>query len=198
MILQDTYVPFFATATEKLEAVAEADGNTSPDEPEPIAKKGQETKDKDVQDATAETSPSESETATASRLEGGEKPKAASESIAPAGNTVEGPDASTVEPMSQEESLGGIDVLKEGVKEPMSQEEAASMLECEPMSQSAVEHLEQGAKKPMSQEETASEFEGEPMSQSTPEHLEEAEALTPAETASAPGEDDVLGRKRSA
>lgn len=171
--MQDTYVPFFATASEKLEAGAEADGDASAPggEPEPEAKEGEETKDAEAKEAAAETSPPASETAGATpTLEGDEKPEA-SESIPPAGETAEGPDATTAEPMSQEESLGGLDGL-----------------------------VEEGAKEPMSQEEAAVGSEAEPMSQSGPEHLEDAKAVTSAETskAHAEDEDDVLGRKRSA
>lgn len=171
--MQDTYVPFFATASDKLEAVAKADGDESEPgaKPESDAKEGEETKDKDAKEAAAETSPPASEAAGATPpLEGVEKPKA-SESVAPAGETAEEPDASTAEPMSQEESLGGLDgLVEEDAKEPMSQEEAAVGLEAEPMSKSGAEHLE------------------------------EAEAVASAETSKVPAEveDDVLGRKRSA
>lgn len=178
--MQDTFIPFIATASEKLEAVAEVDGEepaegSSPDEPgakpEPKTKESQETKD-DAEEAAAETSSPESESASAAQTLRGDEKSKAPESVAPAGGAVEGPDASTVEPMSQE-SLGGLDgLVVEGAKHPMS----------------------------MSQEEESSGGieQGEPMSKSGPEHLEEPEAATPAETAHVPAEDDVLGRKRSA
>lgn len=172
--LQDTFVPFLAVASDKLEAVAEADGDVSPEEPgakpESKAKEGQEAEDKDAQEGAAETSPPASKTAGATpALEGDDEKPKASEPTAPAGENVEEPGASTVEPMSQEESLGGLDGL-----------------------------VDEGAKEPMSQEEAAGGLEGEPMSQSAPELLEDAKATTPAEEAQRSAEDDVLGRKRSA
>eukprot|EP00903_Cladosiphon_okamuranus_P017095 g15751.t1 len=176
---KDTHTPFFATASEKLEAVAEADVDASPAEPgakpESETNEDKEAKCQDTQEPATEPSPPASETADATPvLDGNEKPNA-SQSVAPAEETAEAQRACAagVEPMSQEESLVGLDGL-----------------------------VEDGARghEPISQEETPGEFEAEPMSQSGPEHLEEAEVVASAETtADVPvsAEDDVLDRKRS-
>eukprot|EP00752_Nemacystus_decipiens_P012164 g10783.t1 len=166
---KDTHVPFFATASEKLKAVGNADGDAAESTAmtESEAKEGEETNEKGAKEATTDTSSPASETAGATPTpEGDEKPKT-SKSGALA-ETAEGPAASTAEPMSQEESLGGLDGL-----------------------------VEEDSQEPMSQDTVR--FEAEPMSQSGPEHLEGAEVVASAETAKAPEvEDDVLGRKRLA
>ncbi len=156
--LQDTYVPFIAAASEKLEAVPEADGEAS-DEPgaKPDSKtEGDEEKEgeKETKDDGAKSTPEIETTET----------------------TGEGKEASTVEPMSQEENLGGLDEIVEGgAAEPMSQEEALSGLEGEPMSQSAPE-----------------------LSEEVPAEEERQENPSAGTVSNVPAEDDVVGRKRSA
>jgi len=126
---QDTYVPFITAASKKLEAVPEADGEASPDEPG--AKPDLKTEEEGEEAGEDETKGD------------GTKPTTESETIQPAG---EGQETSTVEPMSQEENLGGLDEILEGsVAEPMSQEGALSELEGEPMSQSAGEERQENS-----------------------------------------------------
>lgn len=130
--LQDTYVPFIAAASEKLEAVPEADSEASPDEAGATA----DSKTEEVVEEVVEEEGEKEET-----KDDGAKPTPESETTEP---TAEGQETSTVEPMSQEENLGRLDEIVEGgAAEPMSQEEALSGLKGEPMSQSAPEHSEE-------------------------------------------------------
>lgn len=212
--LQDTYVPFFAKASEKLKAV-EAGGETSPGKAEDKEKPQCSTEGEKGDDAPktdAKHSPSAS--APASAMPEDEKPQAL-KCDAPAGATSEVQDADTaVRPMSQEEeACGALDGPNEGgAKEPTSQATDVDGLDdaldptegSEPMSQSGPEEL-------MSQEtvvgglgEAVDPAEGgEPMSQSGPEESEKFvagkahEQTSSSETADAP-EDSMPGRKRSA
>lgn len=193
--LQDTYVPFFAKASEKLKAMQETDGEMSPDKAEDKEKPQDSTegekKGDDVPKADAEHSPP-STSAPASATPECDKPHAP-KCDAPAGATSEVQDVDTaVKPMSQEELCGALD-------DALDPTEGG-----EPMSQSGPEEL-------MSQETIVGGLGealdltegGEPMSQSGPKESEEMVAgkahdqASSSETADAP-EDSVPGRKRSA
>ena len=126
-------MPFIATASEKLEAVPEADGEASSDEPgsqpESKTEKGQEEEEIEKEGEKEETK------------DDGTKTTPEGESSE---STGEGQETSPAEPMSQEENLGALDETREGgAEEPMSQEETPGGLDSEPMSQSAPEHSEE-------------------------------------------------------
>lgn len=154
--MQDTYVPFLAKASEKLETVENADREASPDKAQDEERpecntEGAKTKSDGAVTAAAK-SPSAGK-AVGDTPEVGEKPRALS-CDAPAGATSEAQDANTVEPMSQEETCGALEGSNGGgAEEPMSQETAMGGLGetldhtegGEPVSQS-------GPEEPISQE----------------------------------------------
>lgn len=209
--LQDTFDPFFAKASEKLEAVQEADDEASPEnvgdkEKVECSTGGDRTEGDDASKAAAAKAAAEHsspESEAVSDTPEGEKLQAP-KCDASTGETSEAQEADTVEPMSQEGTCGVLDGSNRGgAKEQMSQESAVRGLDetldptegGEPMSQS-------GPEEPMSQETVVDGLD-EPISQLGPEQSEEIlmgkaqEQVSSPETASAP-EGGVPGRKRAA
>lgn len=191
---QDTYKPFMAKASEKLQVVKE-DAEGSPDESD--ASKASSTSEPKPEDegapnsASGEVSPSTGGAAVPTSEEK-QKPEEP-ECTKPPGPSLEEGDAA-VEPMSQEDNFGELDgSVAGGTEEPMSQDVGG-------LGEDVT--VEEGTEEPMSQEQTVGGLGedvtpahgGEPMPQAVSEGPGED---TPSETVQ-DGERQVPDRKRPA
>ncbi|CAM9203822.1 unnamed protein product [Ectocarpus sp. 12 AP-2014] len=196
---KDTYNPFMKKASEKL-AVVKEDSGGSPDDPNaPKASSTSEPKTADEgapNTASGEVSPSAGGAA-APTLEEKQKPEEPECTKPPAGPTSEEGDAA-VEPMSisQEENFGTLDgSVEKGTEEPMSQEQTLGGLGEDVT-------IEEGTEEPISQEQTVGGLGedvtpahgGDPMPQAVSEGPGED---TPSKTVQ-DGERQVPDRKRPA
>ncbi|CAM9487298.1 unnamed protein product [Hapterophycus canaliculatus] len=169
---KDTYDPFFFEASEKLEVVEQA-ADSKTDEPgDPTiatTKVKSEAEREDTANAAAKISPT-----------GSKDVSATAQGTAPT-EGISGGDATTVEPMSQQEGFSGLDGSNEAVEEePITREETSG---------------EPG-------EATDSTNDAEPMSQSAEDNaasdqLEEAASSGVSSGMDGLGEQDLLDRKRA-